>query len=492
MKKTFYQRILSLLLLVSILLGPVQIVSAASSTGNGPIVKTKYTVMNQVATINLNIESKHNIAKLIYLKGEVSSVSSKEWSLSGIDITGASSFGVTHSGIYSVYAEDVKGNKSITYVNVDLEFRAVWISYLEFNSKGYLSEEEFRSTIIEMFDNVVAMNMNAVVVQVRPFSDALYASKYFPWSKYASGTQGVAPTFDPMKIMIELAHERGLEFHAWLNPYRITNNTTDVNTLSIDHPARKWLTDNNTANNRNVINYGGKLYYNPASAAVRGLIVKGVKEIVQNYDVDGIHFDDYFYPTLGSNYAKVFDAKEYNEYKANCKENGIKNILSIADWRRDNVNTLIKNVYTVIKKVNPDVVFGVSPAGFYDKLMMNDRYYVDIETWMSNDGYVDYICPQLYWSFTHSTYPYMETLEAWLDLRTSSTVKIYVGIPVYKAGSNEEEEFKKNQYILQEMVECGRDSTIVDGFIFFRYAYFNNKATKKAVNHLINALNNTY
>lgn len=487
MKKRKF-KFLALLLLLCSLLSPIKYANAASTdTTAGPMISSTYTVMNQVATVKLDISSKTDIKKLIYAQGEISSVDSPDWDIIGIDITGETSFEVIESGIYSILAQDSNGNYSLSYVNVDLEFRAVWISYLEFNSTGYATEAAFRKQVDEMFTNVVDMNMNAVVVQIRPYSDAMYKSYYFPWSKYASGTQGKAPTFDPMEVMIEIAHEKGLEFHAWINPYRITTNSTDVSALASNHPARKWLTDNNKANDRNVLIYNGNLYYNPASAQVRGLIVKGVKEIVQRYDVDGIHFDDYFYPALGNNYKTVFDAKEYDTYKKNATAKG-EIVLSIADWRRNNVNTLVKDVYTVINKVDPSVEFGISPAGYYDKLMMDDRYYVDVNTWLSNDGYVDYICPQLYWSFEHKTYPYLDALEKWLDLRTSTSVKVYVGIPVYKAGSNEDTDFKKNTAILKEMVECGRDSGMVDGYMFFRYGFFNNKTTRKAVNVLLDYL----
>lgn len=495
MRKTSIYKLFAILLVMCSILNPLQVFAAgdtSSATGvvnntTGPLITSTYTVMNQIATVNLSIESDQPIKKLTYVQGELSSASSGEWSSRGVDITGKTSFEVYISDTYSILAEDTLGNKSVTYVEVDMEFRAVWISYLEFSSTGYESAEKFTAQIQEMFQNVVDLKMNAVVVQVRPFSDAMYKSSYFPWSKYASGKQGVDPGFDPMEIMVRIAHELGLEFHAWINPYRVTSSSTNVNTLSKKNPARKWLTDNDTSNDRNVISYGGKLYYNPASSQVRSLIVKGVKEIVMNYNVDGIHFDDYFYPTLGTNYAKVFDAQEYQEYKAEKIASGATQILSIADWRRNNVNTLIKYVYMAVHNYS-DAIFGVSPGGYYDKLMMDDRYYVDVKTWLSGNNYVDYICPQLYWSFEHSLYPFDEALEAWMELRTSTTVKIYVGIPVYKAGSKEEAEFKTNSKILRQMVQTGKNSGAVDGYIFYRYAYFYNSTTKKAVNSLLNYL----
>ena len=207
-------------------------------------------------------------------------------------------------------AEDIKGT--------DKEFRAVWIAYYDFVDSKEMDKEAFTAYVGEMFDNVAGIGMNAVMVHVRAFSDAMYKSSYYPWSYYASGQQGVSPGYDPLKIMVKEAHKRGLEIHAWLNPYRVTsswNGGTDVTKLSKKNPARKWLTNSKTSDDRYVLSYGGAMYYNPSVSAVRKLIVNGVKEIVENYDVDGIHFDDYFYPDLGTGYETNFDAPEYEKYK---------------------------------------------------------------------------------------------------------------------------------------------------------------------------------
>lgn len=375
------------------------------------------------------------------------------------------------------------------------EFHAVWISYLEFNDRlkdpvtGELgfTKERFESVIDEMFDNAAGLNMNAVIVHVRPFGDAFYPSEYFPWSKYISGTQGKDPGFDPLKYMVKAAHDRGLQFHAWINPYRVTSGTTDVNTLSKDNMARKWMTSGSKDKQRRILSFGGSLYYNPADEWVQFFIRNGIKEIVENYDVDGIHFDDYFYPTLGSNYAKNFDYPEYKTYAAEAIEDGIKP-LSIQDWRRDNVNRLIKKVYKAVKSVKKDVVFGISPGGFLDYLTMVDRYYCDIETWLSKPGYVDYIAPQIYWSFSHSKFPFDKTLDRWINLRKNKDVKLYVGIAAYKAGSNEDKEWKNDAYILANQVEYGRSTGQVDGYIYFRLDYFYKKATQKGVGNLLDII----
>ncbi len=489
MKISKFKALIALILMICMIGGSVSTAYADEYVveGSAPIVNATYSVKNSVATVTVNAISEYGIKSIVYLKGSVSSTDNEVWDELGVDITKNPTLKVTESRWLSFKVTDNKGNITTTKLKVSIDFKAVWISYLEFKSTGY-TEVEFKKQIDTMFDNVVSMGMNAVVVHVRPFGDAMYESKYFPWSKYISGTQGKNPGFDPLKIMVDAAHTRGLQFHAWLNPYRITTGNTDVTTLAADNIARQWLTDSITTNDRNVINYGGNLYFNPASKEVRTLIRNGIKEIVKNYDVDGIHFDDYFYPNLGSKYESVFDHLEYEAYVGESKAKG-SSVLSIANWRRRNVNWLIKNIYSDIKKIDSKVTFGISPGGFYNKLLSDDQYYCDIKTWMSRSGYIDYICPQIYWSFDHSAYPFDETVDYWSSLLKTNSVDLYIGIPVYKAGSNEEPAFKKNTNILVDMIDYCHENGSVDGFLFYRYDYFYNSATKKAVQKLITKLN---
>ena len=450
-----------------------------------PKVELSDSVANQVATISVKAtDLESGIQKIQYLEGSFAK-DSKEWENS-TDITETSNFQVTKSGYYTVKATDGVRNEAVSEIYVTMELRAMWISYLEFSSKGY-TKESFTEHIETMFDRVVELNMNAVIVQVRSFGDAMYDSDYFPWSKYSSGIQGVDPGFDPMEIMIEAAHIRDLEFHAWLNPYRITTGSADLDLLSDDNQAKKWLTDNETSNDRNVLTYKvnnvDSLFYNPASSEVRKLIVNGIKEIVKNYDVDGIHFDDYFYPALGSKYETVFDYLEYEDYVETRTTAG-KTVKTIADWRRGNVNTLVKSVYSAIKEIDSSVSFGISPHGNIDNLESDQKYYVDVKTWLSNEGYVDYICPQVYWSFEYEICPFDEVLDRWIALRTNEKIKIYAGIATYKADYNATDDWS-DEYILSDMVQYSRDTGVVDGFMFFRYAFFNHKASLPAVEQLI-------
>ena len=440
--------------------------------------------------VSLRATDKSKIVSFAYLEGAYGKTEDSEWAkATEIESTKI----LLNPGKYTFRAKDIAGNTTIEiqYIGSTIaeteELKAVWISYLEFSNAPY-TEASWKKQIDTMFDQVVANGMNAVIVHVRPFSDAFYPSAYYPWSTYVSGKQGKDPGFDPLAYMVTAAKERDLQIHAWLNPYRVTSNTTDVTTLSKNHPARKWLTDAKTSNDRNVLSYGGKLYYNPASNEVQNLIINGVKELVTNYDLDGIHFDDYFYPTLGKNYKTNFDAKEYNTYCILQKRLG-KTPLSIADWRRENVNTLVRGVYAAVKKIDENVQFGISPGGFIDYLTMDDRYYVDYETWLSYDGYIDYLCPQLYWTNSHSIYPFNETLLRFIEARTNPDVKLYVGIASYKAGlKTEEAEWYTNKNVLKNMISFSRQTNEVDGFMFFRYDYFISKKNNSALKNMLTEL----
>lgn len=466
-----------------------------------PTVSLKSSVMNQAATITVSSKDASGIASVQYIKGKVTDVASEKWKTTAKAVSNLKSFTVKKDGTYSVKVTDKAGNASIKTIAITLEMRAMWISYLEFKTTGY-TETEFKAKIDEMFDNCVELSMNTVVVQVRPFGDALYPSKYFPWSKYVSGTQGKNPGYDPLAYMVDAAHKRGLEFHAWINPYRVTLQSTDYSALAEDNYARIWHDDDDTTNDRNILEFdtsGQKkpnIYYNPASAAAQKLIVNGVKEIVTNYDVDGIHFDDYFYPNLGSKYKTTFDNVEYNEYVTKCIDDGKKpNAIDV--WRRNNVNTLVKKVYAAIKDINSNVIFGISPAGNPVNLYLTQGNYVDVKTWMASDKYIDYICPQLYWSFEHELVDkatgfataFDKATDYWLSLRKSSTVNMYIGIPTFRAGSNLETEWEENDDVLQRMIEYGRSTGEVDGYFFFRYDSFFAKATQVEVENLLSVLN---
>lgn len=341
------------------------------------------------------------------------------------------------------------------------EVRAIWLSYLDLKAMLLASgdqsagEKQFTKNIETAFDNMQALGLNTVIAQVRPFSDALYESELFPWSYLAAGAEGKDPVFDPLEIMVEQAHARGMRLEAWINPYRVRNGA-NTREMSAGNPANAMLKTGDA------IQYNGAITYNPASKKAQQLIVDGVKEIVENYDVDGIHFDDYFYPTTDM----AFDKASYQSYRS------AGGTLDQADWRRQNVNDLVKAVYAAIKEIDEDVVFGISPQGNMDNNYNNQ--FIDVEEWLTEDGYIDYICPQIYFGFQNRTCPYAETVKAW-DQQITNDVKLYVGLAPYKIGledtyaGNGKWEWANNDDLLARMVETARESENYQGFSLFRY-----------------------
>ena len=359
----------------------------------------------------------------------------------------------------AVKVKPASASASANKKEVPDELRGIWISYLDFNTLlKNKSASAFRTNIGGAFDNIAALGLNTVFVQVRPYGDALYKSQYFPWSHTITGTEGTDPGFDPLEIIIAEAHSRGLRVEAWINPYRIRNSNAPA-ALCSSNPAYKWLQQGDSA----VIQYKGVTSYNPASEKAQKLIADGVEEIVRGYDVDGIHFDDYFYPTTDA----AFDQSSYSAYQ---RAGGT---LGLAQWRRKNVDDLIKRVYKTIKDVNPSVQFGVSPQGNNDNNL--NGQYVDVSKWLTGTGYVDYICPQIYFGYQNGTQPYAETARQWNGMISSSGVKLYVGLAAYKLGAEDrwagdgKNEWVSTSDILSRMVQTGREQSHYGGFILFRY-----------------------
>lgn len=304
----------------------------------------------------------------------------------------------------------------------DDNMRAVWISTvynLDYPStKNNIAAQQ--SEFIQKLDALKAIGMNTVIVQVRPKADALYASSINPWSDVLTGTQGKNPGYDPLAFMIKAAHERGMELHAWLNPYRVTTSGTDLNNLCATHPAR--------LNPTWTFNYNNAIYYNPEVEGVKQHIVDTVKEIVTNYNVDGIHFDDYFYPS-------------YYPLPAGETKDG-----SVANARREAINDMVKRVGSTIKTANAtygkSVKFGISPPGIWKNKSSDatgsntsgrEAYYAvfaDTRTWIKNE-WIDYIVPQIYWKIGHSKADYETLVKWWSNEVAGTNVKLYIGQGIY-------------------------------------------------------------
>ena len=335
------------------------------------------------------------------------------------------------------------------------EMRAIWISYIDMASiVKNRTESQFKTNFEKVCKNSVEFGLNTLIVHVRPFSDAYYNSSIFPWSSTITGTQGQNPGYDPLEIMVDLAHKYDLKIEAWINPYRVA--TSSVN-ISSKNPAYTWL------NTDKVKEVDGKYFYNPASEEVMQLIVDGVVEIVENYNVDGIHFDDYFYPTTD----KGFDKNYYEEYKTSGGK------LSLEDYRRNNVTALLKKVYRAVKQINPNITFGISPNG--NNNTNYNSLFLDIEDVVSS-GCVDYICPQIYFGFNHGSLPYKSTVDNWSAFVKNSPVKIYIGLAAYKVGASDQwagtgkSEWLQSDDILKRQVQYLRDTGKCDGFMIYSYS----------------------
>lgn len=358
------------------------------------------------------------------------------------------------------------------------EMRAVWVPYLSLNMsrEDDKSEQAFLNKFNTIVENAKKCGMNTLIVQVRPFADALYPSDYFPWSHVVGGTQGVNPGYDPLKDMVEASHKAGLKLHAWVNPLRIqVSNTPSI--LAVGNFYNTWRSDPKKTDW--VVDFEDGKYFNPAYEEVRRQIADGVKEIAQKYDVDGIQFDDYFYPTQNAS----FDQTAYAAYCDTAKQTGTP--MSLADWRRANISALVSLVYREVKSVKPSLPFGISPQG---NLQNDLDMGADVSAWCSASGYVDYICPQLYVNFENPVLPFDAATKTWRELVVNKNVKLYLGLAVYKAGSDADSgTWKESDSILASQVEYGRQ-TSCDGFMFYSCDYLDTDQTRQEVQNVVEAL----
>lgn len=356
----------------------------------------------------------------------------------------------------------------------DEEMRGVWVSYMELSMENESSKTQkaFEDKFTEIAQKCRKSGFNTLIVQVRPFCDALYKSSYFPWSHILTGTQGENPQYDALQIMCDICKENNLKIHAWINPYRVSSNETP-----------KKLSDNNPyiKNSEIGIKTDNGIFLDPSNETAQQLICDGVKEIVENYDVDGIQFDDYFYPTEDES----FDKKQYEAY---IEKYGKENSMSLDNWRMQNVNTLICKVYRTIKSVDSSVEFGISPQG---NIGNNDGLYADVKSWCTCKGFADYICPQIYFSLENPALTFEDCLNSWTSLDFDENVKLYVGLGGYKAGNGEydEETWLSSDSILADEYDILRNNKSARGFMLYSYSCLEDDTAKKEINNLINALN---
>lgn len=351
------------------------------------------------------------------------------------------------------------------------EKRAVFISYMELQK--YLKGKDIKTAkanINKMISALKSNKFNMIILQVRSFSDAIYESQYFPWSMVISESEGEAYHFDVLAYFIEMSHKNNLELHAWINPYRIRT-SSDVSTITVKNPAYNLLETNDVDISDNGI------YYNPASSNVQKLILDGIEEILENYQVDGIHFDDYFYPNLD------IDNENYLEYSKH-------NDISKDKYHLLMVNNLVKETHKLTKKHH--VVFGISPEGNIENNYSKNQ--ADVYTWAKSNEYVDYLMPQIYYGFQNEAAPFYNVLKKWDNLVKESDVKILPALAFYK--SNQEDLYAKNgKYewienddIIMRQVLLSRNMQSYAGFALFRYDSIFKEEVTEVVNSEIKNL----
>ncbi len=346
----------------------------------------------------------------------------------------------------------------------------VWISYISLSNHDG-TEASFKANFDAKVAEAKSMGATDLFVQVRPFSDALYDSDYYPWSHIITGKQGQYPGFDPLLYMTEKTHAEGMKIHAWLNPLRVKLETTPPE-LSADNPYVML----NASNPYYFIEKDGAVYINPAYREMRSLIASGAAEIVTKYDVDGIHFDDYFYPEGMTSE----DSVAYENYCAS-----VSNPLPIEEWRKTNINSLIAQVYREVKEADPEAVFGISPSA---NLQNNEEMAADVYTWCAVKGYIDYIAPQIYFSYDNPYLGFSQSLNEWMSIPRHDELDIYIGLAVYKAGTNSDEgTWLTSSDILAREAKESFDFG-ADGIILYEGSYISAPEAETEIQNLRNYL----
>lgn len=347
------------------------------------------------------------------------------------------------------------------------ELRSAWITTftnLDWPSKRGLTSAEQKKEFINIVNDFEENSINAVIGQVRASSDAFYKSELSPWSEWLTGKQGVAPDngFDPLQFMVNECHSRNMEFHAWFNPFRAVSHTR-FSSIADNHITKQkpeWF-----------FTYGNSVYYNPGIPEVRAYICEVVREVVLNYDIDGVHFDDYFYP-YSIEGEVIPDDKEFKKYSRGCD--------NIHDWRRDNINLLIQEVSKTIKAEKAHVKFGVSPLAIWRNKKQDplgsytnsgqssyDNLYCDTKLWIE-ESWVDYMAPQLYWSTTNKYANYNHLINWWTNHDYDR--HLYVGHAIYKLDKSNRRSFGTDELVKQ--IDISRKKQKVHGSIYFRAKAF--------------------
>ncbi|WP_336995883.1 glycoside hydrolase family 10 protein [Leclercia sp. UBA7405] len=346
-----------------------------------------------------------------------------------------------------------------------------------------------QQALITKLDNLKSLGINTVFFQVKPDGTALWPSQILPWSDMLTGTIGQDPGYDPLKFMIEEAHKRGIKVHAWFNPYRVTTNTkpgtiTALSRTLPQNPASVYVLHPDW-----IRTSGDRLVLDPGIPAARDWITSIVAEVVERYPVDGVQFDDYFYTETKS--STLNDTQTWQQYG--------QAFASKADWRRDNTQQLIAQVSRTIKQINPNVMFGVSPAGVWRNRSHDpagsdtrgaaayDESFADTRRWVQQ-GLLDYIAPQIYWPFSRDAARYDVLAKWWAEVVKPTKTRLYIGVALYKVGepSRNEPDWTVNGGVpeLRKQLDLNDTMPGISGTILFRENNLNQPQAQQAVSYL--------
>ncbi|MHC1684015.1 MAG: family 10 glycosylhydrolase [Clostridiaceae bacterium] len=355
--------------------------------------------------------------------------------------------------------------KIVKAASASNEIRGVWVTTVEnldWPTKQGLTIAQQKSEMINNLDYIKSMNLNTMYFQVRSNGDAIYNSKLVPWSKVLTGTLGKSPGYDPLKFTVDEAHKRDIQFEAWFNPFRIgKGGSFNVNEYLAALPVGDALKNNPQW----IINYNGYYCINPGVPEAREYVIDVIMEVVKNYDIDGVHLDDYFYPYgMNENAVPFNDNDEYQKYGKEFSNKG--------DWRRNNINEFVRVLNLKIKSEKPYVKFGISPFGIWKNGTSNggsdtsglssyDRLYVDSLKWV-NEGWVDYIAPQIYWNIGFKVAAYDKLVKWWSDNVKNKDVDLLIGHASYRV-----ESWGNPKEIINQ-INLNRSYSNVNGSIFFR------------------------
>ncbi len=357
------------------------------------------------------------------------------------------------------------------------DFKAIWLSQFDLANIYLLNgtqrpQEDFTAHIQSILRNICSLGINTVIVQMRPYADSMYPSDYYPMSRIVVGEYGKEADYDPIAILVKEAHALSLSVQAWINPLRAMTDT-EIGLVDTRYAIKQWY-DNPEIRERPIGLVGNRWYLNPAFPAVRQLIWDGAREILERYPVDGLHMDDYFYP---SGLTEDFDKVAYQAYRTEVQEHA----LTLPSWRREQLNLLVKGLYDTVKEVDSRLLFGISPAGNYHTVY--DAQFADIYTWCSTEGYLDYICPQIYFGMEHGSYDFAKVAAAYQNMIKTDKVKLVVGMTLGKAfaaytggedqwaGSGKAEWIEHHDILFRALSHTQTLPSCV-GVAYFSYQYF--------------------